>query len=151
MGKVRPEYLDFLGHMNVMWYTHHFDLATWGFYEGFGFGQDYHKGNKGSFALEQHTRYLAEVREGEELRIYTRAISRSKKLFHFIHFMVRDRDEELSATSELLGVHIDMRTRRSSEMPAELAAAWDKLIEQHNELDWDAPLSGTMGAESKAH
>ncbi len=22
--------------------------------------------------------------------------------------------------------------------------AWDKLIEQHNELEWDAPLSGTM-------
>lgn len=143
-GQVKAEHIDFLGHMNVMWYTHHFDLATWGFYEGFGFGKDYHQGEKGSFALEQYTRYLAEVRLGESFRIYTRAIARSKKLFHFIHFMMRNRDGELAATYEMLGIHIDMRTRRSNEIPVELAAAWDKLIAEHNQLDWDAPLSGAM-------
>ena len=146
-GEVEEKYIDFLGHMNVMWYTHHFDLATWGFYEEFGFGRDYHQGEKGSFALEQYTRYLAELREGESFRIYTRAIGRSKKLFHFIHFMVRKRDRELAATYEMLGIHINMTTRRSNEIPTELAVAWDKLIAEHNQLEWDAPLSGTMGVE----
>lgn len=144
-GKVEAQHLDFLGHMNVMWYTHIFDLATWGFYEGFGFGREYHQGERGSFALEMYTRYLAEVRLGEGFRIYTRAIGRSKKLFHFIHFMVREQDGELAATSEMLGIHIDMRTRRSNEIPAELGAAWDRLIAEHNALGWDAPLSGAMG------
>jgi acyl-CoA thioester hydrolase len=143
-GKVEPKHLDFLGHMNVMWYTQLFDRATWGFYEGFGFGQDYHQGDKGSFALEMYTRYLAEVRLGEGFKVYTRAIARSKKLFHFIHFMVRERDGELSATSEMLGIHIDMRTRLSNEIPAELAAMWDRIIAEHNQLDWDAPISGVM-------
>jgi len=143
-GKVEREHLDFLGHMNVMWYTHLFDRATWGFYEGFGFGQDYHQGDKGSFALEMYTRYLAEVRLNDSFKVYTRAIARSKKLFHFMHFMVRERDGELSATCEMLGIHIDMRTRLSNEMPDELATAWDKLIEAHNKLGWDALISGVM-------
>ncbi len=144
-GEVKEEHLDFLGHMNVMWYTHHFDLATWGFYEGFGFGREYHQGERGSFALEQYTRYLAEVRLGEGFRIYTRAIARSAKLFHFMHFMVRKRDDELAATCEMLGIHINMGTRRSKEIPEELAKAWDELIEKHGKLDWDAPVSEAMG------
>ena len=143
-GEVKEEHLDFLGHMNVMWYTHHFDRATWGFYEGFGFGREYHQGEKGSFALEMYTSYLAEVRLGEGFKIYTRAIARSKKLFHFMHFMVRERDGELSATCEMLGIHIDMSTRLSNEIPDELATAWDGLIEAHNKLGWDAPISGAM-------
>ena len=143
-GEVKEEHLDFLGHMNVMWYTHHFDRATWGFYEGFGFGREYHQGEKGSFALEMYTRYFAEVRLGEGFKIYTRAIARSKKLFHFMHFMVRERDGELSATCEMLGIHIDMRSRLSNEIPHELAAAWEGLIEAHNKLGWDAPISGAM-------
>lgn len=143
-GQVGEEHLDFLGHMNVMWYTHFFDMATWGFYNQIGFGHDYHQGGRGSFALEQYTRYHAELRQGEAFRIYTRAIARSAKLWHFMHFMLRERDEMLAATTELLGIHIDMHTRRSSPLPEAQAALWDRLIAEHSQLDWDAPVSGVM-------
>ena len=141
---VQAQHLDFLDHMNVMWYTHFFDRATWGFYNQIGFGREYHRGERGSFALEQYTRHLAELRLGDGVKIYTRAIARSAKLWHFMHFMVRERDGALAATTELLGIHIDMRTRRSSPLPEEQAALWDRLIAEHSRLGWEPPVSGVM-------
>lgn len=144
-GKVEPQHLDFLDHMNVMWYTHFFDKAIWNFYNGIGFGHDYHTNSgSGSFALEAHVRYYAELRVGDEFKVYMRAIKRSAKLFHFVEFLVRARDNELSATQEMLGIHIDMASRRSSPMPPPIAAIWDGLISEHSQLDWQPDLSGSF-------
>jgi acyl-CoA thioester hydrolase len=60
---ILEDYIDEMGHMNVMWYTHFFDRATMAFFESFGMGLAYFEGeNAGAFALEKHTRYLAEAR-----------------------------------------------------------------------------------------
>ena len=145
---IPTEYLDFVGHMNVMWYTHLFDLATFKFYETFGFGEHYHTQTAlGSFALEQHTRYLAEVRAGEAVSIRTRALGRAAKILHFMHFMVEDADGALAATTELVGVHIDMSTRRSSPFPEHIAAGFDEILAAHQKLDWDVPVCGVMGVK----
>ncbi len=142
---IPEEYLDLLGHMNVMWYTHLFDEATFNFYETFGFGRDYHQNTgNGSFALEQHTRYLNEVRLGEQISIRTRMLGRSEKRFHFIHFMVKDAAGKLAATTEIVGVHIDLSVRRSSPLPPEIAGPLDDLIAQHSGLGWEAPVCGVM-------
>lgn len=144
-GKVEERHLDFLGHMNVMWYTHFFDRATWNWYNSFGFGHEYHsKSGNGSFALEAHTRYLAELRVGDEFKIYSRAVKRSEKLFLMMHFMTRARDGELAATIELLGIHIDLATRRSSPLPAATAALWDAQIAIGEQAGWEPPLSGAI-------
>ena len=144
-AKVEEQHLDFLGHMNVMWYTHFFDIATWNWYDSFGFGHDYHTNSgNGSFALEAHTRYLAELRLGDGFKIYSRAIARNAKLFLMMHFMTRARDDELAATLELLGTHIDMATRRSSPLAPEAAALWDQQITAHSQIGWDPPLSGAI-------
>lgn len=144
-AKVEPKHLDHLDHMNVMWYTHFFDLAIWNWYETFGFGKEYHtQSGYGSFALETHTRYLAELRVGDEVNVYIRMLAASAKLFHYILFMQRVADGALSATTEMLGIHIDMATRRSAPMPASIAAYFDNLIAEHSALGWDPPLSGSI-------
>ena len=142
---IPEDYLDLLGHMNVMWYTHLFDMATWNFVALFGMTPDYHlhSGN-GSFALEQHTRYLAEVRAGENVLIYTRLLGRSAKRFHFFHFMVKEKSGLLSATTELIGTHVDMGTRRTSPLPGEIGALVDRMLAEHQALGWEAPVCGAM-------
>lgn len=143
-GKVEEQHIDFLGHMNVMWYTHFFDVATWNWYDGIGFGHDYHTASgNGSFALEGHVRYMAELRAGEEFKIYSRAIQRNAKLFLMVHYMVRA-DGQLAAILELLGIHIDMSNRRSSPMPPEIAALWNKQIQLGDAAGWDPMLSGSI-------
>ena len=61
---VIPEsYLDRMGHMNVMWYTHLFSCATGGLFGSIGLNLAYFEANHaGTFALEQHARFRVEVR-----------------------------------------------------------------------------------------
>ncbi len=51
---VIPEtYLDEMGHMNVMWYTHLFSLGAWGLFQLVGLNREYFEANQaGSFALD---------------------------------------------------------------------------------------------------
>jgi len=144
--KTIPEdFIDLMGHMNVMWYTHLFDRATFHFFELFEFGHIYHtKTGNGSFALEQHTRYLEEVKQGESVTLRTRALGRTAKRFHFMHFMMNDNNGKLGATMEIVGTHVDMSVRRTSPMPEYIAAGFDEILEVHSGLDWDAPVCGAM-------
>jgi acyl-CoA thioesterase FadM len=89
-----------MGHMNVMWYTHLFSCAFEKFGEQFGFDEAYFRANhSGSFALETHVRYLAEVKVGQDVTVRSRAIGRSEKRLHFMHFMTIDSSGALAATT----------------------------------------------------
>ena len=142
---ITEEYMDEMGHMNVMWYTHHFDQATWTFFASFGMGLSYFENEvAGSFAMEQHTRYLAEVLKEQSITLRTRALGRSQRRIHFMHSMTIQESGLLAATTELVGVHIDLTTRRSSPLPSHIACSFDSLLEQHRQLEWDAPSCGVM-------
>ncbi len=143
--QIPEEYRDIFGHMNVMWYTRLFGMAFGNFGEEFGFGRDYMLANQvGSFALESHTRYLAEVHIGNHITIRSRLLGRSAKRMHFMHFMTIDESGALAATQEHVGAHIDMRIRRMAPLPPEITERFDRLVAQQNALGWDAPVCGVM-------
>jgi acyl-CoA thioester hydrolase len=143
---VIPEtYLDEMGHMNVMWYAHLFSCATAEIFRLVGLTRQYFESNQaGTFALEQHTRFLAEVRAGQNVTVRTRLVGRSAKAFHFIHFLFNDTTRALSAIGESIGVHIDMRVRKSSPLSPEITTLFDRLLAEHQALDWKPPLCGAM-------
>ncbi len=142
---VPDSYRDEMGHMNVMWYTYLFGCAFDRFADQFGFNEAYFLANQaGSFALETHVRYLAEVRIGMHITIRSRVLGRSAKRMHFMHFMSIDENGALACTQEGVGAHIDMRTRRMSPFPEEIARRYDKLVEDQNQLGWEPPVCGSM-------
>ena len=142
---IPEEYLDRMGHMNVTWYTHLFSEATGAFFRDLGLDGDYMKRQQaGSFALEAHIRYLSECLVGDHVHVRVRAVSRTEKRFHYVQFLVNDDKDVLSASCEFVGAHIDMKVRRMSAIPDEIAAIFDQLVEQHNQLDWQPPLCGSM-------
>jgi acyl-CoA thioester hydrolase len=144
---VPRDWLDDMGHMNVMWYTHLFSNATIGLFEQFGMNRDYFISQQaGSFALEAHVRYLAEVHAGQSVTLRSRLLGRSAKRFHFMHFLVIDDGEVLSSTGEMMGTHVDIRIRRSAPFPPEIAAAYDAILAEHQNLAWNAPVCGVMKA-----
>ena len=141
-----PEsYRDEMGNMNVMWYTHLFSNAFGGFADQFGFNEAYFREcHAGSFALETHVRYLAEVHIGQHITIRSRALGRTAKRIHFMHFMTIDESGALSATQEHVGAHIDMRTRRMAPMPEAITERFDRLVLEQNKVGWAAPVCGVM-------
>jgi len=141
-----PEsYLDMMGHMNVMWYTHLFGRATCGLFDLVGMDRAYFEdGQFGSFALAQFLRYRKEVRAGEHVTLRSRLLQRSEKQFHVMHFMTKGQEDILAATGEFLAAHIDMTSRRTAPFAPHIAASLDRMIADHSALDWNAPLSGAI-------
>lgn len=142
---IPKSYLDAMGHMNVRWYMALFDTAAWGFFASFGMDEEYfYAENAGGFALKQFARYLAEVRAGETVAIRTRALGRSAKRIHFMHFMFNETTGQLAATLEVLGAHADMALRRTTPFPAHIIAKIDVILSEQGKLDWDAPVCGVI-------
>ena len=142
---ILAKYLDDMGHMNVMWYTHLFDTAVYTLFEIIGLNLDYMKANDaGGFALETHVRYLSEVRVGHRVEVRTRLLGRSQKRFHLMNFMTNATKGDLAATFEVLGAHIDMSIRRMATFPPEIAERLDELLAEHQSLEWEAPVCGVM-------
>jgi acyl-CoA thioester hydrolase len=143
---VIPEsYLDDMGHMNVMWYTSLFGRATGGLFKMLGLTRAYFESNQsGSFALEQHFRYLDEVRAGTHITIRSRLLGRSHKVMHAIHIMTKDDTGAIAATGEFLGAHVDMRIRRTSPFPAVIIAALDDMIAEQSHVEADRRIRPAM-------
>lgn len=145
-AEIPTSYLDEMGHMNVMWYTHLFSRGVWGLFDRIGFTHDYMQANAaGSFALELHVRYLAEVKAGQHVTVRTRCLGRTPKRIHYMHFLTIDERDALSATGEIVSAHVDMNIRRQSPFPDSIAAKFDELLVKHQALAWAAPVCGTMG------
>ena len=140
---VPVDWIDFMGHMNVMWYTHLFGRGVLEFFKTVGLTHAYFaENNTGSFVLEQHIRYLAEVRVSENVSLRARALGRSERKLHFMVFLVKEDMNVIAATSEVVTAHIDMSRRRTSLLPDPIAIAFDEVLEMHIKLDWLAPING---------
>ena len=144
---VPADWIDFMGHMNVMWYTHLFGKGVLEFFQHVGLTHEYFAtNNAGCFVLEQHIRYLAEVRVGETVSLRVRSLSRSEKRLHIMVFMIKEDTQVMAATSEIIAAHIDMSRRRTSPIPETISTAVDKTLAADSQLSWPAPVNGLMQA-----
>lgn len=143
-----PEsYLDDMGHMNVMWYTHLFSQAMGGAFETIGLQWDrITETNHGTFALEAHIRYLAEVRVGQNVTIHSRVVGRSEKRFYLMHFMVNEDRDNVASTFENIGTFVNLSIRRTAPIPDKISENLQALFDEHQALPWKAPVCGIMSA-----
>ncbi len=123
--RVRPEWLDGNGHMNLAFYVLVFDRGTDAWLNMAGLGAAHRSATgHGVFAVESHTVYRQEVGLGAPLCVKTRLAAAERKRLHLLHEMSSETQEV--ARQEVLFVHVDLRTRRSVGLPegkaAEIAA-----------------------------
>src|SRR5882672_2311179 len=111
-ASVEPRFIDAMGHMNVAWYVHLFDRATWALFDRLGIDEEYRRrANVGMFAVEEQIRYLGELREGDPLEVRSELLAVSPRSLRLGHVMVDPQRRRVSATAEVVGVHIDLSTR----------------------------------------
>ena len=113
---VRPEWIDYNGHMNMGFYLVAFDqVATDGFYDYLGIGVEHKRSaGKSTFSLSANIDFVAELMEGAPLRFTTQLLDYDHKRLHFFHSLYHADEGFLAATNENLGMYIDMETRRST-------------------------------------
>jgi acyl-CoA thioester hydrolase len=120
-GVVYPSQLDHMGHMNVQWYTAKFDEGTWQLFSAVGITADYiRRSHRGMAALEQVTRYKAEVMAGDLLMVRSRILEVKDKTIRFIHTMYNVETGGEVATSELVAAHLDRKRRKACPLPEEI-------------------------------
>ena len=132
---VRPEWIDYSGHMNVGYYLLPFENATRVFFRHIDLSQAYReRTDHALFAAETHLTFEREVKEGDRLRFTTQLIGWAPKWVNCIHCMYHAEDGYLAATNQLLYVHVDLETRRAAPIPAPQQAALDAMMQSHAAL-----------------
>ena len=145
---VRPDWIDYNGHMNVGYYQVVFDLAADVFFDFLGLTQDFRKKHGSTtFALEAHANFLREVKEGDPLRFEARLVDFDAKRIHFYQEMFHATEGYLAASQESLSAHVSMATRRTSPFPEELLGHLAKIKAAHATL----PRPWQLGHVITAH
>ena len=120
-GVVYPYQLDHMGHMNVQWYTSKFDEGTWHLFALAGLTSDYFKeNNRGMAALEQTTKYKAELMAGNLIVIKSKFLEVRDKTIRFFHSMENAETGVEAATTELVAAHMDRDLRKACSLPEDI-------------------------------
>jgi len=119
--RVREEWIDYNGHLNVGYYHVAFDIASDRFFDFLGLTSAFRVQHQGStFALESHLNFLREVKQGDWLRFEARLIDFDAKRIHFYMEMLHADEGYVAASYESLSSYVSMTTRRTSPLPATL-------------------------------
>lgn len=130
--RVRPEWIDYNGHMNMAYYVMAFDFAIDAFFDYLGIGRDYMRAADCSiFAVEMNVSYIREVHDGDPLAFRTWLLGHDAKRLHYYHEMYHADEGWLAAGCELMSLHIDMSTRRTAPFPDDIMARLDQVAAAH--------------------
>ncbi len=128
---VYPNQLDHMDHMNVQRYLSKFDEGTWPLFSLVDITNSYiHDNNKGMAALEQTTKYKAEVMAGDLLVVKSKILEVKDKTIRFIHTMVHADSQSEGVTTELVAVHLDRQKRKGCSLPEDIRSRCEALIEK---------------------
>lgn len=143
---VPEKWADANGHMNMRWYIAVFDHAGDDLHERIGLTAEFHRRRStGTVDLEHHTNFLNEIMPGETVAVYARLVARSPKRLHYLMFLVNETRGRVAAVFECMNAFMDLTVRRTAPFPAEILAKIDHWLDHDLNLDWPAPVSGSMG------
>jgi|TARA_Y100001970_G_scaffold213849_1_gene261438 acyl-CoA thioester hydrolase len=115
-GRVKSEWTDYNGHMNLAFYIHLFDSAWEVLLQKFNIGEDAAKIEKRTtFAVESHTTYDMEVKVGDEVDINLLFIDFDKKRIVYKLEMIHKSEKYLAATTEVCSLYVDLNSRKVTE------------------------------------
>ena len=146
---VRPEWIDYNGHMNVGYYHVVFDLATDRFTEFLGLTPEFRQRHGlTTFALEAHLNFLREVKSGDALKFESRLLDFDAKRIHCYHEMFHANEGTLAASMETLSSVVSTATRRTVPMPDELNERMAAVKAAHAQLPRPWQIGHVISARS---
>ena len=130
--KIIKEWTDYNNHMNLSYYILVFDLGAEVILSKFKMGEQSAKATKKStMAVETHTTYNNEVKEGDEVDVFLSHFDHDKKRLHYKLEMYDKSKNILSATTEVLSLYIDLNIRKVAEFENEKLEIMDQFIEEN--------------------
>tara|TARA_B100000700_G_scaffold305581_1_gene379725 strand:+ start:150 stop:617 length:468 start_codon:yes stop_codon:yes gene_type:complete len=133
-GRVRAEWADYNGHMNLAYYIHLFD-GSWEVLLGkFNIGEESAKNEKRTtFAVESHTTYDKELKVGDEVDLNLLFLDRDKKRILYKLEMKHKQEQYLASTTEVCSLYVDLGVRKVIEFEKDKADLIDKFISENKD------------------
>jgi len=124
---VRPEWVDYNGHMSDFRYAQVFGDAMDALYRRVGVDEAYRASGRMFYTVESHIAHLAEVRAGEPIETTTWIVGLDEKRLHVRQQLHRLRDGALLASGEQLHLHVSTAAARAMPMEATVHAGLEAL------------------------
>jgi carnitine 3-dehydrogenase len=121
-AQVRPEWVDYNGHMTDSRYLQVFGDATDALLRYAGVDDEYRRSGRGLYTVETHVTHQAEARALEPLYVTSRVLEVDDKRLRLFHALHRGRDDVQVATAEQLYLHVDTGGGKASAMDAGVRA-----------------------------
>tara|TARA_R110002124_G_scaffold225361_1_gene390718 strand:+ start:439 stop:915 length:477 start_codon:yes stop_codon:yes gene_type:complete len=141
---VKPEWIDFNGHLNMAYYNVLFDQAVDEVYAALGFGPEYQKTGCTTYVAEFHVCYLRELHAGDQVNVSFYIVDSDEKRFHCYQELFHA-DGWCAATAEGLTLHVDQSGPRVAPMPAGIQDRVQKWRATQPPLPEDARVGRRIG------
>jgi len=145
-AQVKEEWIDYNGHMNVAYYVLVFDHSTDALLEKLNLGTDYRTTENSSFfVVESHVTYDSEVKKGDLLVVKSKLLGYDTKRLHIFHEMFEKNGGAKCATNEVMVLHVDMETRRTTE----ISSRYNNVLEKANTVSLEEGFPANCGRAVK--
>jgi carnitine 3-dehydrogenase len=124
---VRPEWVDYNGHMTDSRYLQVFGDATDALLRAVGVDDAYRASGRALYTVETHVTHRAEAGALEPLYVTTQILGLDDKRVHLFHNLKRRRDDRLVATGEQLYLHVNRAAGKAAPMDAALHAKLETI------------------------
>ncbi len=145
---MRPEWVDYNGHMSDFLYVHLFGAAMDAIYRSVGVDEAYRKSGRMFYTVESHVRHLGEAKVNEPLYVTTQVLALDEKRFHLFHRVYRGRDDALIATGEQMHLHVDTAAGKAVPMDPTLRAKLESLRQAHAALPVPVEAGKPVGSRA---
>ena len=141
--QIEPQWIDYNGHLNMAYYNVMMDRAIDEMWLDLGIGPTYLKQRHGStFTAECHVRYLREIHLGDPVQISVYLLDTDEKRLHTFEELRHATEGWISATSENMTLHMDMKERKVAPFPPDIRAPSRR---------WCFPCSGPAARWHRPH
>jgi carnitine 3-dehydrogenase len=124
---VRPEWVDYNGHMSDFRYLQVFGEAMDALYRKVGVDETYRGQGRMLYTVDTQVSYLAEAKINEPLYSTTRVLFVDSKRLKVQHALHRGRDNKLIATGTQTHVHVDTQAGKACAMGDDLYRRFEAL------------------------
>ncbi len=142
---VRPEWVDYNGHMTDSRYLQVFGDATDALFRYIGVDDEYRKAGRALYAVETHVTHNAEAKAAEPVYVTTQVLGVDDKRVHLFHCLNRHRDDALIATAEQLYLHVSTTAGKAAPMESLVRGRLEKIRAAQASLAMPAQAGRRVG------
>lgn len=130
-GQVRPDWIDYNGHMTEGAYVIAIGDASDALFRYIGIDESYRDAGNSFYTVESHVSYYKEVGSMEPLAYRTQILGLDEKRLHLHHAMHHGASGELLFTAEQMLLHVDVKAGKATPILPGPKAALDAIWAVH--------------------